>query len=74
MQRANASYASYRVGDVSLGPPEVVAVAAGGFAAWMRSRGKAGGQHKVPRMDGTGKQTEEMTGQLRTLGFAHACG
>ena len=72
LQRANASYASYRVGDVSLGPPEVVAVAAGGFAAWMRSRGKAGGQHKVPRMDGTGKQTAEMTGQLRTLGFADA--
>ena len=31
-------------------PPEIRAVPAGGFAAWMRARGKLGGQHKVPRI------------------------
>ncbi len=61
LQRSNASYAAYRVGDVSLGPPEVMAVPVGGFTAWMRSAGKVGGQHKVPRMDGTGKLTGELS-------------
>jgi len=70
LQQRNASFAAYRVGDVSLGPPEVVAVAPGGFAAWMRSKGKAGGQHKVPRMDGTGTLTTEITGWLADAGFA----
>jgi hypothetical protein len=33
----------------------------GGFAAWMRSRGHLGGQHKVPRMDNSGRLTVEMS-------------
>jgi hypothetical protein len=70
LQKANATFASYRVGDVSLGPPEVVSVSEGGFNAWMHSRGKAGGQHKVPRMDATGKQTEELLCWLRPRGLA----
>lgn len=69
LQQRNASFAAYRVGDVSLGPPRVVAVAAGGFAAWMKARGKAGGQHKVPRMDGTGTLTTEITRWLSDAGF-----
>jgi hypothetical protein len=60
LQSVNNSFAAYRVGDVSLKPPEVVAVAAGGFAGWMKSKGKAGGQHKVPRMDGSGSLTAEL--------------
>jgi hypothetical protein len=40
--------------------PEVVGVRRGGFADWMRARGKLGGQHKVPRMDSSGTITEEM--------------
>jgi hypothetical protein len=70
LQQRNASFAAYRVGGVSLGPPEVVAVSAGGFTAWMRSRGKVGGQHKVPRMDGTGTRTQEITRWLTEAGFA----
>ena len=38
----------------------------GGFEAWMRSRGKLGGQHKVPRMDSTGAITGELVEFLRT--------
>lgn len=69
LQQRNASFAAYRVGDVSLGPPRVVVVAAGGFAAWMKSKGKAGGQHKVPRMDGTGTLTDEIARWLHTTAF-----
>jgi hypothetical protein len=32
----------------------------GGFADWMRSRGRLGGQHKVPRIDNSGAITEEL--------------
>jgi hypothetical protein len=40
--------------------PEVKVVKPGGFEEWMKSRGKSGGQHKVPRMDNTGALTSEM--------------
>ena len=34
----------------------------------MRSRGKLGGQNKVPRMDSTGTLTQELVEFLRTTG------
>jgi hypothetical protein len=40
--------------------PQVVPVRPGGFAEWMRSQGKLGGQHKVPRMDNSGELTSRM--------------
>lgn len=61
LHELNKDYVAYRVGSISLGPPEVVPVPSGGFAEWMKSKGKFGGQHKLPRMDNTGKLTEEMT-------------
>jgi hypothetical protein len=63
--RANEDYRAYRAGDLTLRGPEVVPVRGGGFADWMRSRGKLGGQHKVPRMDNTGWLTEELTAWFR---------
>ncbi len=70
LRQRNASYADYRVGGVSLGSPEVVAIGGGGFTAWMKARGKAGGQNKVPRMDGTGTRTQEIVRWLTEAGFA----
>lgn len=46
----NADYQERRAGDFGLQPPQVEAVRPGTFAAWMKSRGKLGGQHKVPRV------------------------
>ncbi|WMS43694.1 GH3 auxin-responsive promoter family protein [Acuticoccus sp. MNP-M23] len=46
----NEDYEVHRAGDVQLLPPDVAFVAAGGFADWMRARGKLGGQNKVPRV------------------------
>jgi len=48
--RANDDYRSHRSGGFGLDPPSVTVVGHGTFAAWMRSRGKLGGQHKVPRI------------------------
>lgn len=46
----NEDYEAHRAGDFGMAPPEVIAVAPGTFADWMRSRGKLGGQNKVPRV------------------------
>jgi hypothetical protein len=52
--RLNEDYLAHRAGDLTMRAPEVVAVPRGGFADWMRSRGRLGGQNKVPRMDNSG--------------------
>lgn len=59
--RINEDYEAHRRGDLTMRPPEVWRVSRGGFADWLRSRGQLGGQHKLPRMDNTGRLTEEMT-------------
>lgn len=46
----NEDYAERRVVPVGLQAPLVELMPAGGFKAWMRQRGKLGGQHKVPRV------------------------
>jgi len=46
----NADYAAHRGGEYGMRPPVVRAVPDGGFDAWMASRGRLGGQNKVPRV------------------------
>ena len=58
--RLNADYAAHRAGDLTLRVPEVRCVRRGGFAAWLKAKGKLGGQHKLPRMDNTGTLTQEL--------------
>lgn len=60
----NKDYVAYRAGSITLGPPEVIPVRHGGFGEWMKSKGKFGGQHKLPRMDNSGRLTEEMSAWL----------
>ncbi len=60
LRRRNADYDAHRAEGVGLPAPELIEVAPGGFEGWMRSKGKLGGQHKVPRMDASGAMTEEM--------------
>jgi hypothetical protein len=59
--RLNEDYAAHRAGDLTMLAPEVVPVPRGGFAEWLRARGKVGGQHKVPRMDNSGGITRELS-------------
>jgi hypothetical protein len=47
---SNADYAAHRAGDYGMRPPQIRVVRPGGFETWMSSRGKLGGQHKVPRV------------------------
>ncbi len=48
--RTNEDYEDHRARGFGMHAPLVRAVASGTFAAWMKSRGKMGGQHKVPRI------------------------
>jgi hypothetical protein len=45
----NADYRTKRAGDVGMVAPRVTALPPGAFYGWMRSVGKLGDQHKVPR-------------------------
>ncbi|HZT79206.1 MAG TPA: GH3 auxin-responsive promoter family protein, partial [Gemmataceae bacterium] len=62
--RLNEDYAAHRQGNLTMLPPEVRPVPRGGFAAWMKARGKLGGQHKVPRLDSSGRLTGELSARL----------
>ena len=46
----NEDYDAHRSDGFGMNAPEVIALAPGGFAEWMKSRGQLGGQHKVPRI------------------------
>ncbi len=64
----NEHYAWFRAEGGGMPPPALVVVKAGGFDDWMRSRGKLGGQHKVPRIDSSGKLGDELIAFLRASG------
>lgn len=49
----NSDYAAKRDRDTTLTPPVVVVAPRGSFYRWMESRGKLGGQNKVPRLSNT---------------------
>ncbi len=48
--RLNDDYAAHRAGGYGMDAARVRFLPAGAFAAWMKSRGKLGGQNKVPRV------------------------
>jgi hypothetical protein len=49
MQR-NLDYEAHRAGGFGLRPPGIAVLRQGGFAEWMRRRGRLGSQNKVPRV------------------------
>jgi len=68
--RTNEDYAVHRVGDLTMQRPEVRVVRRGGFDAWMKARGKSGGQNKVPRMDNTGTTTGDLATWFEANGWS----
>jgi GH3 auxin-responsive promoter len=65
LRRENEHYAWFRAEGGGMPAPAIFVAKAGGFDDWMRSMGKLGGQHKVPRIDGSGKLTEELVAFLK---------
>ncbi len=50
LQRVNSDYEAKRYKDITLQRLEVVKARKGLFNEWLKSKGKLGGQHKVPRL------------------------
>jgi hypothetical protein len=50
LKSVNGDYEAKRAKDIALRMPVVHAVPKGIFNAWLKSKGKLGGQHKVPRL------------------------
>ena len=50
MRELNSDYDAKRRGNMVLGPPIVHGVPRGTFHAWLKERGRLGGQNKVPRL------------------------
>jgi len=50
LREVNSDYDAKRSYDLVLEPPQLLVAPKGTFYAWMRARGKLGGQHKVPRL------------------------
>lgn len=50
LSESNADYETHRHEDFGMAPPHVMVVGPDCFADWMRSRGRLGGQNKVPRV------------------------
>lgn len=49
LRATNVDYGIKRTGDLGMAAPVVTPAPAGSFHRWMESRGKLGGQHKMPR-------------------------
>ncbi len=63
----NEDYAAHRAGGYGLDTPSVTVLQPGGFTAWMKGRGRLGGQNKVPRII----NDEALTANLRAFAEAH---
>ena len=50
LKAANSDYEAKRYKDMVLRPPRIHAAPLGTFHNWLKSKGKLGGQNKVPRL------------------------
>jgi hypothetical protein len=66
LRRENEHYAWFRAEGGGMPAPAIIVAEPGGFDDWMRSMGKLGGQHKVPRIDSSGRLTEELVAFLKS--------
>ena len=64
LKEVNSDYAAKRHKDMALGMPVLKAVPPNTFYNWLKSKGKLGGQHKVPRLSNNREYLEEILGQL----------
>jgi hypothetical protein len=60
LQSINSDYEAKRYKSIALGMPSVRALPQGLFNRWLKSKGKLGGQHKVPRLSNERNYIEEI--------------
>jgi len=60
LQSVNSDYEAKRHKDIALRLPILKSIPKGLFAEWLRSKGKLGGQHKVPRLANNRQYIDEI--------------
>ena len=60
LQSLNSDYEAKRHKDIALGLPQITFVKKGCFQAWLKQKGKLGGQHKIPRLSNERKYLAEI--------------
>ncbi|MBQ7422846.1 MAG: GH3 auxin-responsive promoter family protein [Prevotella sp.] len=68
MQQINSDYEAKRFHNVTLQQLEIVRARKGLFNDWLKSKGKLGGQHKVPRLSNSRKNIDELLKMNQTEG------
>ena len=67
LRELNSDYDAKRYQDMILGPPKVNALSPGIFDEWLKTRGKLGGQNKVPRLSNDREFMEQILQLNETL-------
>ncbi len=60
LKSINSDYEAKRHKSIALGMPVIHAMQKGAFTEWLRSKGKLGGQHKVPRLSNDRTMIDEI--------------
>jgi len=60
LKSVNSDYEAKRYKNIALRAPIIHSLKKGTFNKWLRSKGKLGGQHKVPRLSNERKMIEEI--------------
>jgi len=60
LQELNSDYEAKRYKDITLQPLEIVVARRDLFNDWLKSRGKLGGQHKVPRLSNSREHIDQL--------------
>jgi hypothetical protein len=60
LQAINSDYEAKRHKDITLQPLQIVEARPGLFDDWLKSKGKLGGQHKIPRLSNSRDYIEEL--------------
>lgn len=67
LQRINSDYEAKRYKNITLQPLQIVEAPHGLFDEWLKSKGKLGGQHKVPRLCNDRKIIEEVLATMAAM-------
>ncbi len=62
LKKINSDYAAKRFKDMALSRLQIQLIPSGTFHKWMASKGKIGGQNKVPRLFNSRKYVDELLG------------
>ncbi len=60
LQALNSDYEAKRYKDITLQELEIIPARSGLFDAWLKEKGKLGGQHKIPRLSNSRDIIEDM--------------